>query len=135
MFFLSGLLYSLMANFVSAVPIAAAPRDVFDPLILTPTTGTVWTIGSVQNVTWSTADAPQNISNGALVVLAQGGRLFEDTQGGISEYSYFSSDIVVVDLLALSDDPLAQGFDLRAGFVEITVPDVTLADNYEIVCE
>ena len=87
MFFLSGLLYSLMANFVSAVPIAAAPRDVFDPLILTPTTGTVWTIGSVQNVTWSTADAPQNISNGALVVLAQGERLFEDTQGGISEYS------------------------------------------------
>ena len=34
-----------------------------------------------------------------------------------------------------SDDPLAQGFDLRAGFVEITVPDVTPADNYEIVCE
>ncbi len=34
---------------------AVAPRaaqDVFVPLVLTPTTGTVWPVGTTQNVTW-----------------------------------------------------------------------------------
>ena len=37
---------------VSALPVELSRRDVFVPTILTPQAGTVWTIGSEQNVTW-----------------------------------------------------------------------------------
>ncbi len=35
---------------VAVVPRAA--QDVFVPPVLTPTTGTVWTVGQTQNITW-----------------------------------------------------------------------------------
>lgn len=33
-----------------------------------------------------------------------------------------------------SEDPLASNFSILLGSIEITVPDVTPADDYEIVC-
>jgi len=75
----------------------------------------VWTIGTKLNVTWSLADEPVNITNGiGMVILAKSQIRFNDAPGGFQ-------------------DPLASGFDIRLGTIEITVPDVTPADDYEVV--
>lgn len=44
---------AMLLSFVGAAPLALLQRDVYVPPVLTPTAGTVWTIGSVQTVTWS----------------------------------------------------------------------------------
>lgn len=81
--FFSGLLFDLTARLVSAAPLEPAPRDVFDPTILSPLTGTVWKIGSTQNVTWSTANAPKQLSNPiGMVILAKNQIRFDDAPGG-----------------------------------------------------
>ncbi|KAM5534972.1 hypothetical protein V8D89_011345 [Ganoderma adspersum] len=99
-------LLSLLA-FAYALPIAI--RDVFVPPVTSPATGTVWAVGSQQNVTWDTSDAPANITNKqGQVVLAKSGRL----------------DI---------ENPLASGFDILQGWVTVTVPDVAPSDDYTIV--
>ncbi|KAI4522809.1 hypothetical protein K523DRAFT_280243, partial [Schizophyllum commune Tattone D] len=87
---------------VSAVPINAADGNslvVWSPKITSPTADTTWTAGQQYNVTWSTDDAPEDISNGGSVVLGQKETL-------------------------LNDQKLADGVDLRAGFVTVTAPDV-----------
>ena len=46
-------LFSFLLSFLAfayALPIAV--RDVFVPPVTSPTTGTIWTVGSQQNVTW-----------------------------------------------------------------------------------
>ncbi|KAF8997974.1 hypothetical protein BDQ17DRAFT_1309386 [Cyathus striatus] len=94
---LASILLSVVHITVNASPIEHASRsalDVFNPTILTPTASTVWTIGDIQSVTWDTSNAPENISNGALVLLSN------------------------VELV------LAQGFDFRSGSVNFTVPNV-----------
>ncbi|KAF8978856.1 hypothetical protein BDQ17DRAFT_1428661 [Cyathus striatus] len=99
------ILLSLASVSVKASPVEITSRsalDIFDPTILTPTASTVWTIGTVQSVTWDTSNAPVNISNGAEVFLR-------------------TANLV-----------LAQGFDLRSGSVDITVPDVT-PGSYQII--
>ncbi|KIY42926.1 hypothetical protein FISHEDRAFT_23529, partial [Fistulina hepatica ATCC 64428] len=82
--------------------------DVWSPTIISPTTGTVWYTGTIVNVTWcvETADAPVVISNAGEVQLDEGG----DNLGII----------------------LASDFDLRTGYVEVTVPEVSTGDSYEI---
>ncbi|KAF5373573.1 hypothetical protein D9758_000962 [Tetrapyrgos nigripes] len=82
--------------------------DVWVPNITSPTSDTVWHIGDRVNVTWDTSDAPVQISNGASVLLNVHGRPAEDVP------------------------KLAQDFDLRAGFVEVTVPDVSPGTDYSI---
>ncbi|KAK7467645.1 hypothetical protein VKT23_004698 [Stygiomarasmius scandens] len=89
------------------IPTARNVLDVFVPTITSPVTGTVWTIGTAVNVTWDTSNAPENISNGAAVLLRKAGAPFQN-------------------------DFLAEGFDLRAGFVTIVVPDVPAGDDYAI---
>ncbi len=45
----------LVFSLQPALGVAVAPRaaqDIFTPPVLTPTTGTVWTVGQTQNVTW-----------------------------------------------------------------------------------
>jgi len=82
--------------------LAIAPRgaeDVWAPTILTPDTNTIWKIGTCQNVTWDTSNAPVNISNGSGVQLINANRTFLQF--------------------------LAKGFNLRNGFVDVTVPKVT----------
>ncbi|KAJ7461360.1 hypothetical protein B0H11DRAFT_2285918 [Mycena galericulata] len=42
---------------------ALTPRDLFDPPITYPKSGTVWFVNQTQNVTWDTSEAPVNITN------------------------------------------------------------------------
>ncbi|EKM50800.1 uncharacterized protein PHACADRAFT_104481 [Phanerochaete carnosa HHB-10118-sp] len=97
------------ALLATAVSVVARPQDVWDPTITSPTAGVRWLPGDTHNITWDTSNAPADISEGSQVVLAKGG---------------------VLD----SANPLAQGFDLRAGFVPVTIPVDTIAgDDYAIV--
>ncbi|KAJ6459026.1 hypothetical protein C8R45DRAFT_787611, partial [Mycena sanguinolenta] len=101
---------SALISVICAAAVHAAgpvPLDVFVPRITYPTAGTVWVSKTQQTLTWDATNAPVNISNGALVMLRQNNH---------------TAPFI-----------LAKGFDLRAGFVEITVPWVFTADNYEIV--
>ncbi|EKM56246.1 uncharacterized protein PHACADRAFT_253270 [Phanerochaete carnosa HHB-10118-sp] len=87
----------------------AAPlekRDVYSPPVLYPHTGTVWYSGQTHNVTWDNSNPPTSISNRAFILLRQG-----------------NSELPVV---------LAHDFDLRAGRVEVEVPDV-ITGNFSIV--
>ncbi|KIP03156.1 hypothetical protein PHLGIDRAFT_95126 [Phlebiopsis gigantea 11061_1 CR5-6] len=89
---------------------AAAPtreaRDVYVPPVLYPHAGTVWFSGQKHNVTWDNSNPPKSISNGAFILLRTG---------------TFETPVV-----------LAHGFDLRAGRVEVTVPEV-ITGNFSIV--
>lgn len=38
-----------------------------------------------------------------------------------------------MELIFISEDPLASGFDILLGTIEIVVPDVTPGHDYEIV--
>ena len=93
-----------------AVPVQHAARDVWDPTILIPNATTVWEAGSTVNVTWATDDAPASISNGAAIFLRDNTTFYQPA--------------------------LAEGFDLRSGTQEITLPANISADtDYRIVCE
>ncbi|KAF5388910.1 hypothetical protein D9757_005060 [Collybiopsis confluens] len=103
---------ALIAAFsaASASPMLAhrAQLDVFSPNITAPTASSVWTLGGQYNVTWITTNAPDNISNGASVVLGNNTRL--------------------------TSRKLAQGFDLRQGWVTVTCPDDIFPGNaYSII--
>ncbi|KAK7467639.1 hypothetical protein VKT23_004693 [Stygiomarasmius scandens] len=96
----------------SPINIKREALDVWSPTITSPTTSTVWEIGTQVKVTWyrsatDTSDAPASISNGASVVL-----LVHDRPADVPK--------------------LAEGFNLRAGSVEVTVPDVTPGSDYSI---
>ncbi|KAJ7240628.1 hypothetical protein B0H12DRAFT_51643 [Mycena haematopus] len=102
---LSALIPLIFAAAVHAV--GPIPLDVFVPSITYPTAGTVWVSKTQQTLTWDASNAPPSISNGALLMLRQNNR---------------TSPFI-----------LAKDFDLRAGSLEITVPWVLSADNYELV--
>ncbi|KZV92322.1 hypothetical protein EXIGLDRAFT_836520 [Exidia glandulosa HHB12029] len=92
---------------VSAAPLTNT-RDVWDPKITYPTTGTVWHLGETVTVKWDTSDAPKHISNGAAIYLRKG-------------------DMTI-------DSPLAEGFDLRKGHKTITIPsNFTAGTDYRVV--
>lgn len=103
----SALLYS-----VSALTIPLALRDVAVPPVTEPTESTVWVVGTTQTVKWDISDLPprENISNplGKVVL------------GFLTDDSYNLS----------IDSPLAEGFDILDGKVDITVPQVESKDNY-----
>lgn len=112
--FASATAFSILSGAAaSALPLA--PRDVFVPPVTYPHAGTVWQMGARHNVTWSTAGAPVNITNSVgMIVLAQNGETFVDGAGGLNH-------------------PIAQGFNIRTGRIEITVPYVPPANNYQLV--
>ncbi|KZW01617.1 hypothetical protein EXIGLDRAFT_598323, partial [Exidia glandulosa HHB12029] len=84
-------------------------RDVYDPQVLYPHSGTVWYLGATHNVTWNTTDAPTNISNGAMIYLRKGNK-------------------------TITNHTLASGFNLRSGHQEVTVPtDITPGSDYRVV--
>ncbi|KAF5334249.1 hypothetical protein D9611_014579 [Ephemerocybe angulata] len=97
-----------IAFFTSAV--SAAPADVFVPHITAPIAGDVWKVGSTQEVTWDTSNAPGQISNPE-------GKIYlkHVTQGTI-----------------LLDSPLATGFSILEGKQAVQVPNVA-AGPYQIV--
>ncbi|KAH0583509.1 hypothetical protein H2248_009136 [Termitomyces sp. 'cryptogamus'] len=108
------LLTALVSSFLSVANGAAlnarAASDIFDPHIISPNASTVWVVGSVESVTWDTSDAPVNISNGASVVLKPAESLTPQTT-------------------------LAEGFDLRAGCVNVMVPESVEPGEYAIICK
>ncbi|KAJ7022313.1 hypothetical protein C8F04DRAFT_971674 [Mycena alexandri] len=99
----------------SLVPLALAamvfagptPLDVFSPPITFPTAGTVLVSKTQTTITWDATGAPVNISNKALLMLRKGDR---------------TAPFI-----------LAEGFDLRTGSLDITVPNVLADTDYEFV--
>ncbi|KAF8556382.1 hypothetical protein OG21DRAFT_659969 [Imleria badia] len=105
------LLASVCALFslVFAVPIhSLVTRDVWVPPILSPNASTVWTVGGTYTVTWNTTSKPVNVTNSQGMVYL---RINNETQS----------------------TPLAQGFPLTAGQVNVTVPAGTQPSNEWIV--
>jgi len=91
------------------------PRDVFVPPITYPHSGTVWYTGQRHNVTWATDPHPVNITNSkGMIVMAQGGLTFVTGPGSLAS-------------------PLAHGFDILLGRIEVAVPDVPTAADYQLV--
>ncbi|KAF9474153.1 hypothetical protein BDN70DRAFT_885151 [Pholiota conissans] len=85
-----------------------AALDVFSPPVTTPTAGTVWTVGSTQEVTWDTSNAPVHITNGlGQIMLAKGGKI---------------TPVI-----------LASKFDILQGSISVVVPWVQNGTNYEII--
>jgi len=96
-------------SLVSASPISATQRDVWTPAVITPTTGTTWTAGKTYTVTWDNSSPPTQITNpNGQIYLRQGD--------------------------ATQSSPIAQGFALSAGEVNVTVPtNVTAGDDWRVV--
>ncbi|KAG6330018.1 hypothetical protein ID866_9071 [Astraeus odoratus] len=107
------LIFSLV-SFVSCVLAVSIPvRDVVPPPITSPTAGAVWHVGETQLVTWSTANLPVSITN----------------PSGMLVLGYLSNNSENLML----DSPLATNIPLRAGKVQITVPNVPTRADYIVV--
>ncbi|TBU29935.1 hypothetical protein BD311DRAFT_796293 [Dichomitus squalens] len=103
-----------LATTASAVALRAAD-DVFSPSVTSPTAGEVWTVGSVQTVTWDTSNIPAaNQNQTGLILLGS----VED--GSTDEH---------LDI----ENPLASNFPIRGGAVNVTVPQVATRDDYVVV--
>ena len=106
------LFFTVLALFslASAVPLSLNRRDVWDPPVTYPTNGTIWTAGQTYTVTWDTSTKPAQVTNyEGIIYLRQGDA-------------------------TLIESPLAQGFNLTQGSVNVTVPaNVTAGSNYMIV--
>ncbi|EJC97848.1 uncharacterized protein FOMMEDRAFT_97934 [Fomitiporia mediterranea MF3/22] len=89
-------------------------RDVWAPEITSPEEGDVWRVGETVLVTWSTEDAPAQVtnSNGQVVLRTVDG--FVQGLGGLNE-------------------PLASNFSLFDGKVELQVPTVPARTDYKVV--
>jgi hypothetical protein len=85
-------------------------RDVWVPTITSPTSTSTWVAGKKFYVTWDTSSKPSQVTNPTgKVYLRQGD--------------------------ATESNPIASGFALTDGQVEVTVPDDTTPGDYMIVCK
>ncbi|KAI0278295.1 hypothetical protein BGY98DRAFT_933881 [Russula aff. rugulosa BPL654] len=91
-------------------------RDVWAPKVTNPNAATVWTTGSKETVIWDTSNRPENVTNPVGTLLL--GYINSDGSGGEN-----------LDVA----HPLAQGFQLSAGSVEVTVPVVKPRNSYIVV--
>lgn len=66
-------LLAFVSSLSAIAAVNAAAEIIFNPTITSPTSSTVWTVGTQVNVTWDTSDAPSQISNGGQVTLDQNG--------------------------------------------------------------
>jgi len=99
----------LLALFATVTSAPLRIRDVFVPPVLYPHSGTVWKVGDKHNVTWDVSNPPKQITNNiGRVVLAK---------AGIEDWEH----------------PLADGFNILDGRVNITVPAVVDGSDYAIV--
>ncbi|EKM52112.1 uncharacterized protein PHACADRAFT_262590 [Phanerochaete carnosa HHB-10118-sp] len=89
-------------------------RDVWSPKIISPTAKSVWVAGTTTTVTWDTRNQPADITN------TEGKIFLGHVEDGTDEH---------LDV----DHPLAQGFDLREGKVQVEVPNVTPGNDYIVV--
>lgn len=102
-------LFGLLGSFV----VQAAPlneRDIFDPPILDPHAGTVWTSGQQATATWDTSNPPKQITDrfSSLLILRKGG-------------------------IEHPDEVLAKDFDILDGNVSFIVPEVTTGNDWSVV--
>ncbi|KAL5519896.1 hypothetical protein ACEPAG_1556 [Sanghuangporus baumii] len=96
------------------VLVSGGRRDIANPPVISPNASTVWVVGQAQTVLWDTSDLPQQITNlQGVVVLG----FLNDSSG--NEH-------------LMIDSPLASGFDIRSGQVNIVVPDVEPRTDYII---
>ncbi|KAK0216664.1 hypothetical protein EDD85DRAFT_894629 [Armillaria nabsnona] len=99
----------LTALFAGASASAAVRRDIFNPPILSPSTGTTWRVNTTQTVSWDTSNPPDLITgrNFSSIRLTKGDR-----------------QLPVV---------LADKFDILLGKIKVVVPWVTEGDDYTII--
>ncbi|KAI0820057.1 hypothetical protein BC628DRAFT_1331265 [Trametes gibbosa] len=96
----------------AAAAVSAAPGDVISPPITAPKAGDVWTIGSTQLITWDTSSIVNPTSETGLILLG-----------------VFENDDEHLD----TKHPLASGFSIRSGAVNVTVPAVAAGNDYIVV--
>ncbi|KIP07806.1 hypothetical protein PHLGIDRAFT_117776 [Phlebiopsis gigantea 11061_1 CR5-6] len=104
----SALALGVASQLANALPVNQA-RDVWDPTMTYPTTGTVWTSGETYTVTWDTSDAPVNITgqNSGFITLRSG---------------EFETPVL-----------LAWDIDLRDGKADVIAPYVITSNDYSLV--
>ena len=130
---LTALACMLLAVYVHATPISSeersireaydafkyarglSARDVVAPPIIKPDATSVWPIGTSQEVVWDTSKLPPDNQ-----ITNPRGRILLGRDTG---------DSLNLDL----DHPLAEGFHIRQGRINITVPNVTPRPDYLIV--
>ncbi|KZP20269.1 hypothetical protein FIBSPDRAFT_789629 [Athelia psychrophila] len=95
-------------SLTSAAPLSLGTRDVYDPPVTYPHTGTVWKVGAKYKVTWDTSNPPKQITN------------------KIGEIYLRRGDSTL-------PTALASGFSILEGHKVITVPSVKAGSNYRIV--
>ncbi|PIL22643.1 hypothetical protein GSI_15335 [Ganoderma sinense ZZ0214-1] len=110
-----------------AIAVSAAPAKVFNsnkagnvdivfrPDITSPTVGAIWNTGTIQTITWDTSDIPTEALNQTGLVL-----LGHIEDGDSNEH---------LDV----QHPLASGFPITDGSVDVMVPQVDTRDDYVIV--
>lgn len=104
------ILLSTVVGVSVATPATRSVQDVYVPQVTYPTEGVQWVIGDYYNVTWDTSNPPAQITNSqGLIVLAK-----NYTLTGLSA-------------------PLAAGFSILDGTVQVQVPNVTPGDDYQVV--
>ncbi|KZP20308.1 hypothetical protein FIBSPDRAFT_861835 [Athelia psychrophila] len=84
-------------SLTSAAPLSLDKRDVYDPPVTYPHSGTVWKVGAKHNVTWNTSNPPKQITNTIGQIYLRHGDSTQPTA-------------------------LASGFSILDGHKEITVP-------------
>ncbi|GJE96373.1 hypothetical protein PsYK624_125680 [Phanerochaete sordida] len=103
---LAALALSAATTLVNAAPFKTA-RDIWDPKVTFPTAGSVLVSGQTYTVTWDTSDQPAHITN----------------TNGIITLNFGNVGTPVV---------LADGFDIRDGHHDITIPRVFTEGDYSI---
>ncbi|KAH7885263.1 hypothetical protein F5I97DRAFT_1928664 [Phlebopus sp. FC_14] len=114
LFSLFSALLLAVSYLVSAAPVQPVELLVWSPTITSPKLGDVWLTGSTQNVTWLIDDIPDEKKNST----------------GLLLLGYFANNSENLDI----KHPLASGFPIAWGWVDITVPtNLTRRDNYTVV--
>ncbi|CCM01175.1 uncharacterized protein FIBRA_03223 [Fibroporia radiculosa] len=103
------------ASPLSTIPFIQSPNTdaIWSADIISPNLLTVWKVSSNQTVTWDPSRVPQTRTNAT----------------GILLLGYEQNDSENLDI----NTPLAAGFPISAGKVDITVPDVPERNDYIVV--
>ncbi|KAF9267295.1 hypothetical protein L218DRAFT_803766, partial [Marasmius fiardii PR-910] len=89
------------------------PRIVFNPNITVPNANTVWEVGTTQTVKWDITGLPDETLTGMVVL-------------GHLEGNDPNEHLML-------NPPLAQGFLLKDGQVDVTIPGVASRSDYIVV--
>ncbi|KAK0466871.1 uncharacterized protein EV420DRAFT_1505906 [Desarmillaria tabescens] len=106
--FITALFALLFPMSVLSAPVLVS-RDVYAPAVVLPDSGSVWTVGSTQTVTWDASSPPTQITNPTGTIRLRKGN---------------KTDMTSV---------LAEGFSILDGQVEVTVPSVEPGSDYRVV--